>query len=789
MAKSFRVWLYSTALGEERMLFDEGISNTRIDLNVPFMQKDQAKAAGARWDNGKRVWYIPPGVETNNFKQWMVTQTQVSQPQAPQVPKQQPNVIAKRVDLSVPFAQKDQAKQAGARWDGGMRTWYAPPGTPIEGIAQWMPKEQAASSSTAVQNPYDPRAANTGKPNAPVGEYVCGVVKVQVNNDFGFNRGDKVVYSPIDDREWLDYHGHDSNEDWWEVIGNDRKKHVISANELADLVDAARDVNKKPMRVFNPDEYLDHLGQVKGTATTPGQQKVKGQRPTPEQVKIPAHHMTKYNTAIQEQFLNGIDSVTGKPANIVINALAGTGKTTMLKHLSSFIKPGEKWLYLVFNKKNQTESETKFPAGVDVLTTHAYLGRVLKQNGKMVGGTTELPPRDSKINRLKEILDILLPPDWPKTNLAYRDRKKNIYRSPFHGKAKWAVGEVANKVKAYALRPDDPEFQNKVMEMINRLKIDMDVSTEKTPQDRDYTPDIMEKVLEVVKMTLPGQLPRTPEYANLANMRDGDDTLWYAALYADQIRWNVSPHYDVILLDEVQDFNECQSIMTHKLQETGAKVIAVGDPRQSMYLFRGADANAFKKLQPMLSPGAPEMPLPINFRSDGNLIEFYKNNTEAKDLEGDPKKAGKGEVRTDAKYKDFMDIIQKEYFDGNRAMKHGTAVISRTNAPLTEVALTLLKNDVDFEIVGADLFNEIEGWVKKAIGAYGDPKDKMSAIPIRDFQWQLQNYVDTLQEKWGHKISKADELKALVKYAEALGSILHYLEDATTNIPTGQMCV
>ena len=32
----------------------------RIDLNVPFMEKEIAKELGARWDSVARTWYLPP---------------------------------------------------------------------------------------------------------------------------------------------------------------------------------------------------------------------------------------------------------------------------------------------------------------------------------------------------------------------------------------------------------------------------------------------------------------------------------------------------------------------------------------------------------------------------------------------------------------------------------------------------------------------------------------------------------------------------------------------------------
>jgi len=37
-----------------------------------------------------------------------------------------------RIDLKVPYAEKDQAKVHGARWDRENQTWYSPPGTDLE---------------------------------------------------------------------------------------------------------------------------------------------------------------------------------------------------------------------------------------------------------------------------------------------------------------------------------------------------------------------------------------------------------------------------------------------------------------------------------------------------------------------------------------------------------------------------------------------------------------------------------------------------------------------------------
>lgn len=45
-------------------------------LTVPFTQKDQAKALGARWDAAQRQWFVPPGVDLALFSTWLTQATQ-----------------------------------------------------------------------------------------------------------------------------------------------------------------------------------------------------------------------------------------------------------------------------------------------------------------------------------------------------------------------------------------------------------------------------------------------------------------------------------------------------------------------------------------------------------------------------------------------------------------------------------------------------------------------------------------------------------------------------------------
>ena len=53
--------------------------------------------------------------------------------------------------------------------------------------------------------------------------------------------------------------------------------------------------------------------------------------------------------------------------------------------------------------------------------------------------------------------------------------------------------------------------------------------------------------------------------------------------------------YDVVLVDEYQDTDPAQEALLHALAGDGRELIAVGDPDQSIYAFRGADVHAMER--------------------------------------------------------------------------------------------------------------------------------------------------------------------------------------------------
>lgn len=70
-----------------------------------------------------------------------------------------------RHDLKVPFAEKDQAKKQGARWDAARRLWYIEDGRDPSLFARWQPTPHdpaVAASLRAPRRSASPKAVAEG---------------------------------------------------------------------------------------------------------------------------------------------------------------------------------------------------------------------------------------------------------------------------------------------------------------------------------------------------------------------------------------------------------------------------------------------------------------------------------------------------------------------------------------------------------------------------------------------------------------------------------------------------
>jgi hypothetical protein len=311
---------------------------------------------------------------------------------------------------------------------------------------------------------------------------------------------------------------------------------------------------------------------------------------------------------------------------------------------------------------------------------------------------------------------------------------------------KYATG-LANLGKAYALDPRQGDLKPQLAEICKKHRGSVDVNFEeiKEPlrkknafwleqiQDnlydllgydfmrKDFTEELCEAAEWLLGQSLPYATQQTHEHKgrerDLGELRDFSDDAWFAITYADELVW---PKYDVVMADECQDFNQARIVMLKKLHEAGARIVAVGDEKQSLYRFIGAD-DSLKKINELLTGLSADQDvhqsLSLNFRSRQAVLDLVEQECGVKLNYGRIPKdesdtwegaSSNGEIGFD----DSFNGIVEERAQGQ--LKE-TAYIARTNAPLIHTALGLLKAGVPFVIIGRDVAGELMAHINRFI--------------------------------------------------------------------------
>ena len=86
------------------------------------------------------------------------------------------------------------------------------------------------------------------------------------------------------------------------------------------------------------------------------------------------------------------------------------------------------------------------------------------------------------------------------------------------------------------------------------------------------------------------------------------------------VREQVRARFPYLLIDEFQDLNAAQYRLVLQLAGEGAGLMAIGDPDQAIYSFRGASPAHFAHLRERFS-GTQLFQLGANYRSQGHIIE------------------------------------------------------------------------------------------------------------------------------------------------------------------------
>ena len=124
----------------ERSANARASSQEKIYLNIPFKEKDEARALGARWDRQKQSWFIPTGNDPALFTKWERNASVEQSQSAAATPSSSSIPVDERQYLVVSFEERQAAKAAGALWDKSVKSWYIGPSADKDKLQNWLPE-------------------------------------------------------------------------------------------------------------------------------------------------------------------------------------------------------------------------------------------------------------------------------------------------------------------------------------------------------------------------------------------------------------------------------------------------------------------------------------------------------------------------------------------------------------------------------------------------------------------------------------------------------------------------
>lgn len=167
-----------------------------------------------------------------------------------------------------------------------------------------------------------------------------------------------------------------------------------------------------------------------------------------------------------------------------------------------------------------------------------------------------------------------------------------------------------------------------------------------------------------------------------------DDMIWRPVIGVGVER---RATYDTVMVDEFQDTNLCQQELAMKLIGDGGRMIVVGDPRQAIYGFRGADVHAFPRIKERLEGtgrGVIECILTLTRRCPKKVVDLARRISPTLTAMDNATDGVVGRV------------TEKGMFD---AVGDGDMVLCRVNADLIRVAYKLIAKGVKAQIRGRDI--------------------------------------------------------------------------------------
>lgn len=388
--------------------------------------------------------------------------------------------------------------------------------------------------------------------------------------------------------------------------------------------------------------------------------------------------------------------------NAAIEAVAGSGKTTVLKQACKIIY--ERWgirpLAIAFNYHIKKELEGKIGAYAQVNTFNS-LGHKLIGNAL---GRAYLKVEDDKYYKICKaiVADQNGKNDWEQ-NLVYLNELRQI-------------SEFCMKTLTRTKSMQD------IKEMISNYNLDVE------------NLDVVGNWLGLV-------------------IKEGDSLARKGIIsFTDQLflphLWNLSPtkKYSWVLGDEMQDTSSSGLELFLKFTDENTRILAVGDSKQAIMGFGGANSDALHKLKASIN--AISLPLSICYRCPISHIELAQKIVPQILPYSD---AIKGEIIEVA-----MKMVSKGKFDYEELIPYLTnneLIVCRKSAPLISLCIKLITQRIPARVKGRDIgaqLGKLIDEVAKLPGFHFNefPKFINSLFEIKKAKFLSKNEQGKIESLW-----------------------------------------
>lgn len=352
----------------------------------------------------------------------------------------------------------------------------------------------------------------------------------------------------------------------------------------------------------------------------------------------------------QEAFF---DRLTGTDDSILLVAVAGSGKSTTIVEGVRRLPDTANVLFLAFNRAIANELEPRMPENAKAKTFHSVgFAAWARANG----GFDKVKVDEHKV---RNIVRDLLTEDQQDLYGAFVTR---------------LVGYAKNVGMGKLCRMSEPAMQN--------LADHYGLYIERDNGGADPEAEACRKAIKILEAS-----------NEMKHVVDYDDMLYLPLLYDTRFFRN-----DVVFVDEAQDTNSVQLALLQRMIKHDGRVIAVGDPAQAIYGFRGASSSAMEKIQDTFKMFP--MPLTVSYRCAQAIVAEARHLVSH--IEAAPS-APVGSVETWDRFDESAIPV----------FARTDAVLCRTTAPLFKLAYQIIAGGQGCRILGREIGEGLVTLIKK----------------------------------------------------------------------------